>query len=125
MKLRNVLTNWFNSMLRYPDFDAVLKIGFLEGQPLVDGAMQQVTTSLPIITINNRLTSNRKLQGADSLVPRLLKVSARRPITLTLFHGFTRPFQSNSGHCLNKSHDLLLPRPVEFAIMNSQLPNVS
>jgi len=82
-------------MLRYPDFDTVLKIGCLEGQPLVDGAMKQ--TSLPIITINNRLTSNRKLQDADSLVPRILKISARRPITLTLFHGFTRPFQSNSG----------------------------
>jgi len=59
-------------MLRYPDFDAVLKIDCLEGQPLVDDVMQQVTTSLLIITINNRLTSNPKLQGADSLVTRIL-----------------------------------------------------
>ena len=84
-------------MLRYPDLDTVLKIGCMESQPLVNGAMQHVTTSLTIITINNRLTSNRKLQGADSLVPHILKISSRRPITLTLFHGFTRPFQSNSG----------------------------
>jgi len=42
-------------MLRYPDFDAVLKSGRLEGQPLVDGATQQVTTSLPITTLNNSL----------------------------------------------------------------------
>lgn len=59
-------------MLRYPEIDAVLKTGCLEGQSLVDGAIQQVTTSLPIITINNSLTSNRKLQGADSLVTRIL-----------------------------------------------------
>jgi len=59
-------------MFRYHDFDAVFKIGCLGDQPLLDGVMQQVTTSLPVITINNRLTSNRKLQGADSLVTRIL-----------------------------------------------------
>jgi hypothetical protein len=70
--LANFKFNWFNSMLRYHDFDAVFETDCLGDQPLLDGAMQQVTTFLPVITINNRLTSNRKLQGADSLVTRIL-----------------------------------------------------